>query len=129
MSIPKFHPLAIFCAYTAWFVSDLFGNHIVGLVMTQLFCYRCASMNISTGALCIICIICIIDNVDNSSNQPECVPSKTPIGKFPFKKIIGVPVKVIYLYGTSSIYSVCLSVVLFAFSADLVQIIFSFFVL
>ena len=83
--------------------------------MTQLFCYHCASMNISTGALC---IICIIDNVDNSSNQPECVPSKTPIGKFPFKKIIGVPVKVIYLYGTSSIYSFCLSVVLFAFSAD-----------
>ena len=29
--------------------------------------------------------------------------------------LIGVPAKVIYLHGTSSVYSVCLSVVLVAF--------------
>ena len=31
-----FHPLAIFYACTGRFVSDLFGNHIVGFLMTQL---------------------------------------------------------------------------------------------
>ena len=31
--------LALFCACTAWFVSDLFGNHIVGLPMILLVKY------------------------------------------------------------------------------------------
>ena len=32
--IQNFQPLAIFFACTAWFVLDLFGNHIVGFLMT-----------------------------------------------------------------------------------------------
>ena len=32
----NFHPLAITSAYTVRFVSDLFGNHSVGFLMTQL---------------------------------------------------------------------------------------------
>ena len=31
--IQNFQPLAIFFACTAWFVLDLFGNHIVGFLM------------------------------------------------------------------------------------------------
>ena len=34
--IKNFRHLAISCACTARFVSDLFGNHIVGFLMTQL---------------------------------------------------------------------------------------------
>ena len=36
VTFPYFQPLAIVCAYTARFVSDLFGNHIVGFLMTLL---------------------------------------------------------------------------------------------
>ena len=35
---PNFQPIAIFCACTARFVSDLFGNHIVGFLMMRLKC-------------------------------------------------------------------------------------------
>ena len=34
--IQNFLPLAVSCAYTAWFVSDLFRNHIVGFLMGLL---------------------------------------------------------------------------------------------
>ena len=35
---PNFQPLCIFCACTAQFVSDLFKNHNVGFLLTQLIC-------------------------------------------------------------------------------------------
>ena len=45
----------------------------------------------------------------------------TKIEIVPVKPVIGVPVKVIYLHDTSSIYSVCLSAVLVAFGHSLVE--------
>ena len=36
---PNFKLLAIFCACTARFVSDMFRNHIVGFPMTRLILY------------------------------------------------------------------------------------------
>ena len=35
-----FKLLALFCACTGWFVSDLFGNHIVGFPTRRLKCYQ-----------------------------------------------------------------------------------------
>ena len=32
--------LALFCDGTGWFVSDLFGNHIVGFPTRRLICYH-----------------------------------------------------------------------------------------
>ena len=34
--VQNFKLLALFCACTGWFVSDLFGNHIVGFPMRRL---------------------------------------------------------------------------------------------
>ena len=36
--ILNFQSLAIFCSCTAGFVSDLFGNHIVGFLVLRLIC-------------------------------------------------------------------------------------------
>ena len=36
---PKFKPLAIFCDCTDRYVSDLFGNHIVGVPTRRLICH------------------------------------------------------------------------------------------
>ena len=36
--IKNFQPLTIFCACTAWFVLDLFKNHIVGFHKSRLIC-------------------------------------------------------------------------------------------
>ena len=43
--IRNFKLLALFCACTGWFVSDLFGNHIVGFPTRRLKCV------LSTGNL------------------------------------------------------------------------------
>ena len=53
LMIQNFKPLTIFYAFTAWFMSDLFGNHIVCFLMTWLksrrLCYTrkiCVDLNV-----------------------------------------------------------------------------------
>ena len=40
---PKFQASSHFCACTDQFVSDLFGNHIVGFPMRGLMCIFCST--------------------------------------------------------------------------------------
>ena len=59
-----FQPLAIFCACTAWFVADLFGNNIVGFLMTRLiFLSNVCFMLISFTFLSVLMFECVLVSI------------------------------------------------------------------
>ena len=57
--IRNFKLLALFCACTGRFVTDLFGNHIVGFPTRRLICALFAVLVLLHNLLAVLCSVCV----------------------------------------------------------------------